>query len=159
MNCFVFQINNLTGKVTLLLLTFVVGVASTLLLRFEDSPPKGVDSLPPKITLCQLAQNPESYDGLTVHVEADVDDFDGEPFLFDGDCNPTRTVVGVQRTQDNEFADDKLRSFLAQADSNNSQVRVLLTGKFDAHAKFMCFGWRLGIRVTNVELQPTKQTE
>ena len=159
MNCFAFQFNSLSGKVALLLLTFVVGVASVLLLRLENTPPKVIDSLPPKITLCQLAQNPENYDGLTVRVEANADDFDGEPFLFDESCNAPRTVIGIQRTQDNEFADDRLRSFLAQADSNNSQVRVLLTGKFDAHAKFRCFGWHLGIRVASVELKPTKQTE
>ena len=157
MNCFVFQFNSLIGKVALLLLTFVLGVASTLLLRFENSPPKNIDSLPPKVTLCQLVQNPENYNGLTVRVEADADDFDGAPFIFDETCNAPRAVIGVQRTQGYEFTDDELRTLLAQAASNNSQVRILLTGKFDANAKFMCFGWKFGIRVTSVELQATQK--
>lgn len=159
MNCFVFQFNGLFGKIALLFLTFIVGVASTLLLRFENSPPKVVDSLPPKVSLCQLVQTPENYDGLTVRVEADADDFDGEPFIFDQTCNEPKKVVGVRGVQGFEVADDELRKLLAQADSNNSQVRVLLTGKFDAHAKFTCFAWSLGFRVTDVELQPTKRTE
>jgi len=159
MNRFVFQFNCLISKAGLMLLTFLVGVSSTLL-RSDNLPPKvAVDDLPPKVTLCQLAQNPKSYDGQIVRVEADADDFDGEPFIFDQTCNAPRATVGVQGVKGYEFADHELRRLLAQADSNNSQTRVTLTGKFDANAKFMCFGWKFGIRATNVELQPTKRTE
>ena len=157
MNCFVFQFNGLVGKVALLVLTFIVGITGTLLLRFENLPPKVVDSLPPKVSLCQLTQSPENYDGLTVRVEADADDFDGEPFIFDETCNAQRTVIGIRGVQGFEFADDELRKLLAQADFNNTQTRVLLRGKFDAHAKFTCFAWSLGLRVTEVELQQTKR--
>jgi hypothetical protein len=153
------QINRLIGKVALLLLTFVVGVTSTLLFRLENSPPTAIDDLPPKVTLCQLAQNPEIYDGLTIRVEADADDFDGEPFIFDETCGSPRTSFGLRTMKGYWLADDRLRNLLAQADSNNSQVRVLLIGKFDANAKFTCFAWKFGIIMMNFELQPTKRTE
>jgi hypothetical protein len=158
MNCFVFQFNRLFGKLSLFFLTFVFGTAITLLLRVENSPPKIIDNSPPKVTLCQLVQNPENYDGKIVRVEADASDFDGEPFIFDKTCKSLRSNIGVERVQGYELADEELMKFLAQADLK-TPVRVLLTGKFDADAKFMCFGWKFGIQVTDVELQPINHKE
>ena len=147
MNCFVFQFNSLIGKVALLLLTFVIGVTSTLLLQFENSPPKVVDSLPPKITLCELAQNPENYNGKIIQVEGNAQDLDGLIHISDEGCK----MVNVLWAQDK--TDTQPQELLSKLDSGKFRARILVTGEFDPEGTQGCFGTKFAIRATNIKLQ------
>ena len=151
MNHFVFQYNRLIGKVGLMLLTFLIGLTSTFF-EGQTSPPKPATAdLPPKVTFCQLVQNPEVYNGRIVRIEAELDDFDGMLYIFDRNCDPSKEI-GVGPRQGYEFIEDQLNNILDRGGPNNLQVRVLLTGKFKANAHFTCVGWTLALGITNAEI-------
>ena len=148
MNRFVFQFNSLIGKIGFLLLTFVIGVASTLLL-FQNSPPTvSVNDLPSKVTLCQLAQNSQSYDGKTVQIEGDATDQDGLIYISDNNCK----MVELQRAQDYK-PDAEAQELSSKLHLGNFKARVSGTGKFDPEGTQGCFGTKFSIRAMSVKLK------
>ena len=139
----IFRFTSLISKVALLFLTFIIGVASTILLS---------EISPPTVTLCQLAQNPSLYDGRTVRVEADALSIFGTVFISDKTCNLPEAASGVWREQGYEPSVEVKRLY-TESDSENYKARILVTGRFDPEATRGCYVPKFAIKATNIELK------
>lgn len=123
-------------------LTFAVGVSVDLLTsRFE----------PPTVSLCQLAQHPEQYDGKLVRVEALAMKISATVAIRDDSCRGIGAVAEVMR--DESFQPGaEVKSFL-NSSSEVSKAEVLVIGRFDQDAGMNCFGPHFGIHASRIELR------
>ena len=149
MKHFISRLTSLFSKVVLLLLTFIIGVASTILLS---------EVSPPTVTLCQLAQNPSFYDGRTVRVEADAISIIGTVFIADKTCNLPEAASGVWRAQGFEPSAE-VQQLYTESDSENYKARILVTGRFDPEATPGCYVPKFAIEATNIELKSAITSE
>ena len=146
---FVFRFASYFGKPVLLFLTFIIGVASTILLS---------EVSPPTVTLCQLAQNPSLYDGRTVRVEADALSIIGSVFISDETCNLPEAASGVWRAQGYEPSSE-VKQLYTESDSENYKARILVTGRFNPEATPGCYVPKFAIEATNIELKSAITSE
>ena len=150
MKHFIFRLTSFCGKIALLLLTFDIGIASTILFS---------EVSPPTVTLCQLAQNPSLYDGRTVRVEADALSIIGTVFIADETCNlPEVAASGVWRAQGYEPSLE-VQQLYTESDSQNYKARILVTGRFDPEATPGCYVPKFAIEATNIELKSAITSE
>jgi hypothetical protein len=147
MKYFVLQFNGLTIKIGSLLLTFLVGVASTLFVPQNSTPTVTIENLPPKVSLCQLAQNPEYYNGKIIQVEGNAEDLDGLIHISDEGCK----MVNVLWAQGKTFTQPQ--ELLSKLDSGKFRARILATGEFDFEGTQGCFGTKFAIRATSITLK------
>ena len=150
MKHFIFRLTSFLSKVASLFLTFIIGVASTILLS---------EVSPPTVTLCQLAQNPSLYDGRTVRVEADAISIIGTVFIADKTCNLSEVAAsGVWRAQGFEPSAEVQRLY-TESDSENYKARILVTGRFDPEATPGCYVPKFAIKATDIELKSAITSE
>lgn len=149
MKRFIFKLTVFLGKVTFLLLTFVIGIASTILMS---------EVSPPTVTLCHIAQNPTWYNGRTVRVEADARSVYGWVVIADETCRSAEAWAGVSPVENYKPSGD-VQQFFIESDSEIYKARVSVTGRFDAKASMGCFGPKFGIDATSVELKSAITTE
>ena len=149
MKHFIFRPTSFFGKIALLFLMFIIGVASTILLS---------EVSPPTVTLCQLTQNPSLYDGRTVRVEAHAISIIGTVFIADKTCNLPEAASGVWRAQGFEPSSE-VQQLYTESDSKNYKARILVTGRFDPEATPGCYVPKFAIEATNIELKSAITSE
>lgn len=150
MKRFTFRLIYLIGKLILLLSTFLVGTGSTLL-WFKISPPT--------VTLCQLAQNPEWYSGKNVRVEADARSF-GAVFIFDNTCNlPEKTAAAGVWLAEGYKLSGEAQTLYVESENEVRKARIVIIGRFDAHATRGCWTPKEAIHATSIELKSEITTE
>lgn len=125
------------------ILTFAVGVSVDLLAsRF----------IPATVSLCQLVQHPEWYDGKLVRVKAPASIFSGAVVISDDSCKDSGQAAVVMRDESFESSEE-VKSFLTDSGREIREAEVLVTGRFDHDATMGCFGPRIGIHAVSIELQ------
>lgn len=149
MKHFRFLLNSIVGKILLLLSTFLVGVVSHSL-WFEVSSPT--------VTLCQIAQNPERFDGKTIRVEADGRSVFGAVFIADETCSSHDAAAGVWLA-DGYKPSGEAQNLYAESETEVREARIVATGRFDAHATRGCWSPKAAIHATSVELKSEITTE
>jgi hypothetical protein len=151
MKWFIFRLTSLFGKPALLFFTFIVGVASAILLS---------EVSPPTVTLCQLAQNPSLYDGRIVRVEADGRGgiFSRSMLIEDATCQLPDAWSSVSLVENVEPSAEALQLF-TESDSDFFKARVVVTGRFDPNTSMGCFSPKFGIKTTSVKLKSAITTE
>jgi hypothetical protein len=147
MKYFALLFNSLIIKVGLLLLTFLIGVAGTLLLHQNSTPTVTVENLPPKITFCQLAQNSEYYNDEIIQVEGNAENLDGLIHISDENCQ----MVNVLGAQDKTYPQPE--ELPSKLNSGKFRARILVTGEFDSEETQGCFGTKFAIRATSIKLK------
>jgi hypothetical protein len=138
------KLSNMLLKAILALTTFFIGVAAT---------PYFFELFPPKVTLCQLAQNPDFYSGRRVTIEADAVGGAGI-IIEDGVCTypDAWTSVWLAEGYEPESAVQQMYSENVTALSKIYKARILVTGRFDPEATPGCFAPKAAIRATRIEL-------
>ena len=148
---FVFRLASFASKIALSLLTFLVGVASAILLS---------EISPPTVTLCQLAQNPSLYDGRIIRIEADGRGgiFSRSMLIEDTTCQLPDAWSSVSLVESVEPSAEAQQLFM-ESDSDYFKARVVVTGRFDPNTSLGCFAPKFGIKTTSVELKSAITTE
>ena len=125
------------------ILTFAVGVSVDLLAyRF----------IPATVSLCQLAQHPDRYDGKLVRVKASASVFYGAVTIWDDSCKGMGEAAVVMREKSFESGAE-VRSFLTDSGPEIREAEVLVIGRFDQDAPMGCFGPPVGIHASRIELR------
>lgn len=150
MKCFGFLFGSLIGKVSLLALTFLIGLIS-IPLWFEASAPK--------INLCQLARNPEWYHGKIVTVEADGHSHNGSFSIDVSDCYIKHSSASIWFTEDYKPSADS-QVFHRKSPTEVRTARIIVTGRFDAYReKTSCaMHWWI-IHTTEMQIKSEITTE
>lgn len=115
---------------------------------------------PPKVTVCQLAGNPEFYRGRLVTIEAEALGRYGI-VIEDGACKAPDAWVAVWPAEGYESGPEVQKMYSENVTDLKFtyKARVRVTGRFDPDATPGCFAPKAAFRATSIELTSPVTTE
>jgi hypothetical protein len=142
----VLAIAHLIPRLTVALLTFVLGVTLTQV-WFHFTPRS--------VTLCELARHPDWYNHTMVRVKAPAFGVYEGILLADVPCQSLEAWAEVELAKDvpqTSASFEAFESFVKHDFSReHKKADAEVIGRFDQHASMGCFGPRFGIAASSVE--------
>jgi hypothetical protein len=107
---------------------------------------------PTTVSLCDIARDPDWYDGKSVRVQASASAFYGSVLISDMKCfgkEHTSVVMDIH----NIAVSPEVGAFIDDSKPEIHDADILVIGRFDQNATPGCFGPRFGIHAVSVELR------
>jgi len=131
-----------SGKPALLLLTFVIGTIAVKL---------WLEIFPPIVSLFEVANNIERYEGQKVRLLAEAHS-SGGMVILDDFCYEKNSFAFISLPEDYQPSSVAVQDFISQENLNLNTASILITGRIDSKTKYQCHAPKFVIKTEEIEL-------